>query len=183
MNASEITTQGVEVDGRLLVIEGLELYGSVAYLDFEYDDFEQAQCAFGQTPGANGFCSLTGERANHTPEWTMNFGVDFETELSDALMLDVNLNLDYSDEYFLMSNLDRNQVQDDYWKIGLTIGISDAEGRWRLSLIGENLSDERIKLTGGALPLSTTITGGGGIAYDSFYDRPRNVTLKAEFFF
>ena len=184
LNASEITTQGVEVDGRVAIADWLHLYASAAYLDFEYDDFESAQCAFGQTPLPTGFCSLTGETASHAPEWTANVGLDFEYELpGSGLVFDANLNLDYSDEYFLMASLDPNQVQDDFWKVGASIGIADAEGRWRVSLIGENLTNERIKLTGGALPLATTITGGTGIAYDSFYDRPRNVTLKLDLFF
>ncbi len=178
-NASESTNKGVEADGRFLITEHIQMYGSVAYLDFEYDKFENGQCAFPET----GTCSLTGERAPQTPEWTGNLGFDFEFDLTDSLLFDANLNLDYSDSYLNMANQDRNSEQDSYTTIAAVLGIGASDGSWRVSFIGDNLTDERIALTTGALPLSTTFTQGTGIAYDSFYARPRNYTLKLEYHF
>ena len=109
-NASESTNKGIEADGRYLVSENLELYGSVAYLDFEYDSFEDGQCAY----PLRGSCSLTGERASFTPEWTGNFGLDFNYNVGDSLMMDANLNINYSDSYYQMANLDKNSKQDSY---------------------------------------------------------------------
>jgi outer membrane receptor protein involved in Fe transport len=178
-NASESTVQGVEADGRFLITDNLEMYASAAYLDFEYDSFENGQCAYPQT----GTCSLTGERAPSTPEWTANFGFNYEANITDSLVFDANLNVDYSDDYLMMANLDKNSGQDSYTTVGAVLGISGNDRSWRASLIGGNLTDERIRVQTGALPLSTTFTGGTGIAYDSIYARPRNYTLKLEYFF
>ncbi len=178
-NASEATTQGVEGDARYALSDSLQVYGSVAYLDFEYDKFENAQCAWPQT----GTCSLTGERAERTPKWRGNLGFDFEQPIGNSLQLDANLNIDYSDSFLLMANRDPNSKQDAYTKVGAVLGLGSADGTWRVSLIGDNLTDETIYLTVGALPLSTTFTGGTGIAYDSFIARPRNYKLKFEYNF
>lgn len=178
-NASEATTKGVEADGRYAISDNLTMYGSLAYLDFEYDSFEQGPCAWPET----GVCSLTGKRAVATPEWTGNLGFDFHHDFSNSLALDANLNLDYSDSFLLMANQDPNSKQDSYSLVGAVIGLGSSDGTWRVSLIGDNLSDERVKLTQGALPLATTFTGGAGIAYDGFYMRPRNYTLKLEYNF
>jgi len=178
-NASESTNKGFEADGRFLISEHIQLYGSLAYLDFEYDKFENGQCAYPET----GTCSLTGKRAQQTPEWTGNLGLDVEYNLTNSLLLDANLNLDYSDSYLNMANQDKNSKQDSYTTIAAVLGIGSNDGSWRVSFIGDNLTDERIALTTGALPLSTTFTGGTGIAYDSFYARPRNYTLKFEYNF
>ena len=64
-----------------------------------------------------------------------------------------------------------------------------SDGKWRLSVIGDNLTDERIKTTGGTIPLARTfvkLASGGaldGIAYDAIYDRPKNITVKLDYKF
>ncbi len=182
-NASEAETSGVEFDGRMLVGNNFTLYGSGAYLDFEYANFPGGQCAFGQVPDNGILCDYAGRRAAFAPEWSANYGVDYERDLGRNLIFDANLNFDYSSEYELTTNLDSNQIQDAYTKVGAQIGLSSAEGRWRVSLIGDNLTDERIRTLSSTVPLTGTITRGTGVVYDSFYMRPRNVTLKLEYKF
>ena len=47
------------------------------------------------------------------------------------------------------------------------------------ALTGRNLTNRRISLTSGALPLATTLTGNTGVANTAIFDRPRNVALQA----
>ena len=35
--------------------------------------------------------------------------------------------------------------------LGLVLGLESSDGKWRLSLIGDNLTDERIKVVGGTM--------------------------------
>jgi hypothetical protein len=99
------------------------------------------------------------------------------------------LNVDYSSEYFITTNLDKNIKEGGYSKVGLVLGIESSDGKWRLSLIGDNLTDERIKVVGGTIPLARTfvrLASGGaldGIAYDAIYARPKNVTMKLDYKF
>ncbi len=99
------------------------------------------------------------------------------------MVLDININADYSSEYFLATNLDANLQEDGYTKLGAQIGLAGGDGTWRLSVIGDNLTDERIRVIGGTLPLAGTVTGGTGTDYDAHYARPRNITFKLDYNF
>ena len=48
-NAAGAEISGVEIDGRWAIAEYFTLSGSLGYLDFEFKDFDVAQCWFGQT--------------------------------------------------------------------------------------------------------------------------------------
>ncbi len=194
-NASEAKVKGVEADGRFLVTNNLEIYGSAAYLDYEYTDFKQSQCGYKEAPETDptspsfGFCDRSGFTAPFAPKFTTNFGLDYNRDISENLALDVNVNVDTSSKYFLASNLDANIVEDGFTKLGGQIGVSSRDGAWRVSLIGDNLTDERIRVVGGTIPLAQTfvrLASGGaldGIAYDAIYARPRNITLKLDYNF
>lgn len=186
-NAAGAKSQGIEADGRFLVNDNIELYGSGAYLDYKFTDFQQSQCFFQETPtsvvGGVSFCDRSGARVRFAPEFTGNFGVDFDTNISETLVLDANLNVDYSSKYFVATDNAPSQVQDSYAKLGGQVGISGGDGTWRVSVIGDNLTNKRIKTGGGTLPLSGTLTGGTGTGYDSLYARPRNITFKLDYNF
>ncbi|MGJ8562796.1 MAG: TonB-dependent receptor [Alphaproteobacteria bacterium] len=185
-NAAGARSQGVEVDGRFLVNDNIEFYGSGAYLDYKFTDFPQGQCNFNERSVqgiTTEFCDRSGASVRNAPEFSGNFGVDFESDISDTLVLDANINVDLSSKYFVSTDNDPAQVQDSFAKLGGQIGISGGGGAWRLSVIGDNLTNERIKVTGGTLALAGTLTGGTGMAYDSLYMRPRNITFKVDYNF
>ncbi len=188
-NVSASELEGVELDGRFLLTEGLEFYASAAHIDFSYTDFKTGRCGFSETPNAAGYCDRTGYTAPFLPETTANFGVDYETNLSSGLVVDMNINANHSSSYLLSPSHDSLHTQGSYTKIGAHIGVSGDDGAWRVSLIADNLTDERIKVAGAGLPLTSTfvdIASGqqlNGIAYYSLYQRPRNVTLKLDYNF
>ena len=74
-------------------------------------------------------------------------------------------------------------------ELGGVLGLASKEGNWRLSVIADNLTNERIKVIGGTLPLARTfvqLASGGaldGIGYDAIYARPRNITFKLDYNF
>ncbi len=188
-NASSAEVEGFEADGRFLLTENIELYASVAFLDYTYKDFQDSQCAYQEPPTKGILCDRSGLTAPYAPEFTGNLGLDYEGQLSDNLYLDFNVNIDHSSDYFLATNLDPNVQENGYTKLGAQVGLSNSDGTWRLSLIGDNLTDERIRVIGGTLPLAelfVRVASGGaleGIAYDALYARPRNITLKLDYNF
>jgi outer membrane receptor protein involved in Fe transport len=192
-NASSAEVTGIEADGRFLLTDNLQLYAAAAWNEYEYTDFPQSQCAYQEPPttivDGRAFCDRSGATAPYAPEFSANLGIDWAHQLTDNLDLDFNINLDHASEYFLVTNLDQNLVENGYTKLGAVIGLAGNEGKWRLSLIGDNLTDERIKVIGGTLPLARTfvqLASGGaldGVAYDAIYARPRNITLKFEYLF
>ena len=183
-NAAESEIKGIELDGRFLLAENLLLTASIAYLDYEYKDYDVAQCAPAvaatQTPSSSvaGLCDFSGERAANTPELSGNLSISYEHSVGDWGLMSYAVNMDYSDDYYASSTLDPNSKQDSYTKWGARVGLESIEGNWQLALIGNNLTDERILTQSTALPLSETLTGGAGVAYYGIYERPRNVALE-----
>jgi len=179
-NAAEARAQGVEFDGRVAVTERLQIYGSGAYLDYKFTNFPLGQCFFGETPTTGIYCDREGFPNTFAPKWSGNVGFDYSQPLTGSLMFDLGFNAEFKSKYFVATNLDPNAVEDGYTRLAAQVGVGDNDGAWRLSFIGENLTNERIKTFGNALPLAGTLTGGTGNAYDSIYARPRNLTLKLD---
>ena len=188
-NAAAAELDGFEMQGRYLIAEGLEFYGSLASLNYEFTDWKNSQCAYGEVATNGIYCDRSGASVILAPEDTANAGFAYETVLSNNWVLDANLNVDYSSEYFITTNLDKNIKENGYSKVGLVLGLESSDGKWRLSLIGDNLTDERIKVVGGTIPLARVFVGlasGGaldGIAYDAIYARPKNIAIKLDYNF
>ena len=181
-NAGEAVVQGTEVDGRWALTDNLLLRGGGAYLDFEYTDFPNAQCYFGQVdniaPAGDGVCDATGQRREFTPEWQGNLGFDYTISFSNGLKLVNTLDFIYSAEYLTTPSLDPKFEQSAYTKINARIALSGNDDMWELALIGKNLTDESIVTYANGLPVSTTITAQTGTAYYGFYERPASVALQ-----
>lgn len=192
-NASASKVKGIEADGRVLLSENFEVYGSAAYLDYKFKDFPQSQCAYQETPttvvGAQQFCDRAGQTVLMAPELTANVGFKYENDISENLKVDFGMNASSSSEYFLLGSLDKNLIEDGFTTVGGQLGLSSVNGNWRLSVIADNLTNERYRVAGGVLPLARTfvqLASGGtldGTAYDAIYARPRNITFKLDYNF
>ncbi len=180
-NAGEALVQGLEVDGRWAVTDPVLLRGGVAFIDFEYTDFKNAQCYFGQVdnigPAGDGVCDATGKRREFTPEIQGNLGVDYTVEFS-GMKLVSTLDVIYSSDYLTTPSLDPKFKQDAYTKINARIALSGNDDMWELALIGKNLTDEAIVSYANGLPVSSTLTSGTGSAYYAFYEKPVTVALQ-----
>ncbi len=184
-NAGEAEIKGIELDGRWLVAEGLTLSGSVAWLDFEYTDFRNNQCYFGQQqsdPGAvqpgGVTCDATGKRKEYTPEYSGVVSAEYVLPLGNALELRTVLDLTFSDSYLYNPTLDPRSEQDAYALANLRVALGDQGGKWELAFIGKNLGDEDIVTYGGEAPLAGALTSGTGMAYYEFLDRPRTLAVQ-----
>jgi len=150
-NAGEATTQGLEIDGRWAATDWLTMGGAVAYLDAEYDDFKGAACdASGTLPempnGAG--CDASGQDLPFSPEWTGSVFADVVFPITSGLNLVGNVTASYSDDYLTDGTLDPRQMQDSYTKYDASLGLEASSGQWNVSVIGKNLSDEEINMSG-----------------------------------
>jgi outer membrane receptor protein involved in Fe transport len=189
-NAAEAETQGIELDGRWLLSESLVLSGSFAYLDFEYVDFDIAQCAPALvlpnqvlSSTVPGLCNISGERAIYTPEFTGNLRLLYNQDIGDWAYVKYGVSMEYSDEYNSGVTIDPNTMQESYIRWGLQVALADFDDNWKVALIANNITNERVMTLSNALPFSTTLTGGTGVAYYGIYDRPRNVALELTYNF
>lgn len=144
-NAAGAVTQGVELDGRWLIADWLTFSGSLAYLDGEYDDFPIAACNTSETADpVTGGCNRDGYDLPYAAEVSGTVGFDFNYALSSNLELLANVTASYSDDYFTDGTLEPRAIQDSYTLLNASIGVEGDEGRWGVSVIGKNLTDEEV---------------------------------------
>jgi len=181
-NAAEAITQGVELDGRWRVSEGLTLTGALAYTDFEFQNYDDGACYAGQTPdrveGGVPFCDWEGNTNQFTPQWSASVSADYVVAIGDNLEFRSVLDLSYSDDYYAAPDLDPNAVQDAYTKVNLRLSIGSSDGAWDLALVGKNLTDEEIVTFANDVPLS-----GATPSYFAFVERPRHVAIQGRYRF
>lgn len=179
-NAGAAVVQGLEVDGRWAITSDLLMRGGASYLDFEYTDFPNGQCAFGQTsPSGNGSCDQTGMSREFVPKHQGNVGWDYTVALPNALTMVNTFDVIYSDSYTTTPSLDDRMSQGSFIKLNARVAISGADNAWELALIGKNLTDESIITYANGLPVASVLTKGAGSAFYAFYDQPRSVALQA----
>jgi iron complex outermembrane receptor protein len=180
-NAAKATTQGIELDGRWQLTDNWMLSGSVAYLDFEFDDFPNGQCVQGQEPDSpDGKCDYTGKTNQYVAEYSGAISINYDKELG-PLLFRSTLDVLFTDSYETSQNLDSRVQQDAYAQLNLRLGIGDPDGRWEVALLGRNLTDEEIVSYANDTPLA--FSQFGSPSWYGFVGRPRNVALQALFRF
>ena len=142
-NASEASMDGVEIEAVWYPTDGLALNLSYSYLDTEYEQFV--------IPGGADF---TGNRLQTAPENTFSAGLNFRHPIKDVGNLLLNASYAWQDDYFTGASNSPDFLIDSYGLVNASVGFETADGRWRLSLWGNNLSDKEyvlIRGTSGAI--------------------------------
>ncbi len=181
-NAAKATTYGIEVDGRWQISDYWMLSGSLALLDFEFDDFRNGQCIQGQTPDfADGKCDFTGKTNQYVADWSGAVTLNYELPVGSSLLFRSALDLLFSDSYEPTQNLDTRVQQSAYTKVNLRLALSDIDEIWEVAILGRNLTDEEIVTYANDVPLA--FSQFGSPAYYGFIDRPRTVAVQATYRF
>ena len=178
-NAAEATSQGVEIDGRWMLADGLTATFSAAYLDFEFDSYEDGTCGAMHTLlTGESLCDYSGETNIFSPEWSGALSLDYVTGLTDAIDLRATVDANYKDDHYVNVTLDSNIEQEAYTKINARLAL-EAE-TWTLALVGKNLTDEDINTFASDTPLSGTLKAP---SYTGYMERPRTVAVQATYRF
>ena len=177
-NAAAMTSQGVELEAQFAVTDELELGGSLAYLDSQFEDYKNAPCTIEQVAVTGAQCAqdLSGERGPNAPEWSGMVYANYEQAIGDSFIFRFNINGSYKDEYFLDGDLDPNTLQDSYFKINARIALAGREDNWEVALYGRNLTDETTLTFATDSPLSAGI-------YAGWVEEPMIVGLQGRYNF
>lgn len=179
-NAPKAVTQGVELDGRVQLSEGLSATLSMAYLDFEFKEYE-GSCSrpeFIETGVRQ--CDYQGRRNIFTPEWSGSLGLAYTRMIASGYSLYAGLDVSYVDEQFVEVTLYEPLQQDAYTRVNAQLGLES--DRWSILLIGRNLTDEDIT----SYISEVTLSGGNPFyapSYAGFYERPQTVALQFNYWF
>ncbi|MDA0978870.1 MAG: TonB-dependent receptor, partial [Proteobacteria bacterium] len=105
--------------------------------------------------------NLKGREGGFAPELSGNIAIDWQTSINDNLMLAVGANFAYKDDYITgaapdefnpVTNPQGYLVQDSYTTIDLNVSLMTPDEKWRVSLIGTNLTDEQYITFAGPAP-------------------------------
>ena len=144
-NVGEVTSKGGEVEITWLPpVDGLAFNLNIGYLDTEIDEL------IDQVPGTTTLGNVANIRElGYAPELSYQFRVLYAFPIGDAGSLSIGADLDYRDEMFTNSPIDTtnpfflSQQADDRTLYNAFITYRSADERWRVTLEGKNLSDER----------------------------------------
>lgn len=190
-NAKKTTVQGVELDGRWLIMDNdsgsLSMNYALAYLDHEFKDFKNGNCYNRQVPdgdigpGGVQLCDFTGKSGQYTPKITGTLGFDYFKPISflGFEYFRVNLGLYHAGKQNVHPNLDPLYNVDSYTKIDARIAL-EAEN-WSIALFGRNLTNEKILTYAGNVPLSGSSFGTN--TFYGFVDRPSTVGVQFQYDF
>ncbi|MCR8922554.1 TonB-dependent receptor [Dasania sp. GY-MA-18] len=176
-NAAEAITQGVELDGRWLIAEGLTLSGSLAWLDFEFKDYINGQCTQRERITTSlSECDFDGNSNQYVAEWSGAFAADYVVDVADNLQLRTTLDVLFTTDYNPSQNVDPNIEQDGYHKINARIALGDNEAGWEVALVGKNLTDEETISYANDTPLAANLTQ--SIGYYTLVDPGRSIAIQ-----
>jgi len=156
-NAASSDVYGVDADATWTpaAVEGLALTAALNWNHAEYHKFPDAECWTGQTQsegcnvdqngdGIGDAQDLKGADLLRAPEWMANFGIRYETPVFDGMTLALGSNTSYSDSYSASSTNIPYAEQDSYVKTSASISLTSRDERWRVEVIGDNLTDELV---------------------------------------
>ena len=137
-NATKATVTGAEAEFVMRPVTGLEIDGSVSWLDGEFDEFLSDNP---MTPGVQ-LEDLEGNRLLRAPEYSYNLGAQYTFALGIASSLTARYEVAFKDDYYVTI------FNEDYARIdSLTVQharlIWSNGGKWQIQGFVENLSDEK----------------------------------------
>ncbi|WP_272992150.1 MULTISPECIES: TonB-dependent receptor [Spongiibacter] len=176
-NAAESITQGVEADFRMALSERLTVGASMAWLDSYFTSFKDGPCTAVQTDAAfragNPDCrqDLSGEGTDYAPEVTASLTGQYVYPIGDVMELRLQLDLNYTDEYYTTQDRDEADVQDAFYKINSRLSLMHFKQGWEIALLGKNLTNEITTSHGNDVPLFVG-------AHFASTDPPRSVAVE-----
>jgi iron complex outermembrane receptor protein len=132
-NAGKVRSQGFEADVTIAPVDGLTLRANAAYADAKVVEFNP-------NPLTNAPDARNGTRLPLAPEFTYMLGADYETGVGSDVKL--YLSTDYRHTSSQFSDLGQQGPLEGYGLLNASIGISDAEDKYRLTFHVNNIFDE-----------------------------------------
>lgn len=181
-NAAEAVSQGVEMDGRWMVADGLTLTGSLAWLDFEFKDYDNGQCTQSQRIVADAaglpscIADFSGKTNQYVAEWSGTLGLDYLYNLSEGLILQSTMDVIFNSSYNPSQNVDKQIEQGGYYKLNARLSLMSSADTWEVSLIGKNLMDREIVTYANDTPLSANLAQ--SVGYYGLVEPGRTLALQ-----
>lgn len=146
-NAAEAVSQGIEFDATYFVDENWTIGGNMAYTDATYDDFPGAQATCPEVGGfiENGLCNFRGIPLIFAPEFKGAVFVEYESgPIIGDWTMSARADANYSGKYYTELAYFETLAQDEYILLNASVQFASPDGRYAISLIGKNLTDQHV---------------------------------------
>ncbi|CAA0106460.1 Pesticin receptor [Zhongshania aliphaticivorans] len=143
-NAPESSSRGAEMDFFWLPpIDGVSLAGSLAYLDAKYDSFTEGPPLF--TSEQNQTQDLSGRPLPYAPRWSGSLSPRWEFPVfgSANILGSIRMNISYTDERYLDSDIDPNTLQDAVTRTDVGLGLRSEVSGWSVNFQARNVTQEQ----------------------------------------
>ncbi len=178
-NAAEATVRGLEFESRWQITDALALRGEFAVNDFEFDRYPNAGCTVPQIiqSGRNaaecssaGINDLSGRPAPRAPETTASLSLNHTLPIGEY-QLRSTLDWSWRDEQYGAGDLDPATLNGSYAIVSFNAGFGPTDGRWQISVVGKNLTNDDYSVVADDIPLFPLNYGRG-------QSRPRSVGVR-----
>lgn len=150
-NAASAVSQGVELEGQWAVTPNFRLVAEATYLDAHYKNYQEATATQLQTLSGQKIQNLSGRPTQFAPEWSGTVTGSYKTRIANNYKMTTALSAHFSTSYFLTNPDDDTVKQGNYTRLDGRITLESHDGRWAFDLIGQNLTDKTILISGSSL--------------------------------
>lgn len=180
-NASSAISKGLEIDGRAALSESIIFTYSIGLLDFSFEDFELGTCRQGEVPNSPDevHCDYSGFTNQYVADWSGNVGIIYDTTVFDDYILSANADIVGTADYNPSPTLDERVDQDGYFKVNAGVALLSVDERWRIALLGKNLTDEHTISYATETPLAYKETQAP--TWAGMVDAPRSFSLQLSY--
>ena len=169
-NIPGVRARGLELEAAYNFTRNLRVNLNASYNDAIYLDFPTTAPDTSTTQLVN----FAGRQLHGAPKYIVNTGVDYSHGLWDGYKGRVYLNNSYRSGTFLASNQSPFTYQQAYSLTDGGLGIGTIDGRYEVSLFGQNLFDKAYA-TG-----RSTYSSSGAVTWQPGYGRTVGVVFRAK---
>ncbi len=140
-NAGESSLTGAELEFTWLATDAFTIAGSAAWLDPEYDKFEQTDFVTGEVQ------DLSNRVFRDVPEWTASLYAQYVCSFSNGGSLRLRGDMSYRDDIYYTNDDTSPSFEllhaDSFTTYNAGITYVTSGGDWEIGVYGRNLGDER----------------------------------------
>lgn len=183
-NAANARTYGGDMDASYQVIRNLTLRSSLSFSHARYLSFGNAPCYATQTPEEG--CTpegqdLTGRPTLTAPDWVADVGFEYSVPVTNDYLMTFGGDGNYSSRYYFTTTENPHAQQNSYVRLNAHARLATDDGRWALSLIGRNLTNRAVIMSGQDEPLAGN--HGNPYALLGVLAPPREVAVQLDYTF
>lgn len=148
-NAANAHVKGVEIELQAEPVEGLNLGGTLAYLEATYSSYPQAPVAGGATVNA------TGHYLDSAPKWAYSLYGQYRFPVMNHGSMFVRGEWSWRAKQYFTPDNSNIQSQDAYGLLNSSFGYDSPDGHWQAVVYGQNLTNRQYITSTGTFSVVT----------------------------